>query len=107
LIAVRLSDGERLWATTAPTAGADVRRPGHGTAFLVKHSDRFYLMSEVGDLIIAKLSAKGYDEVSRFHVLEPTNDSFGRAVVWSHPAFARRSVYARNDKELVCVDVSR
>jgi hypothetical protein len=39
-------------------------------------------------------------------VLEPTNDTFGRNVVWSHPAFANRCVYARNDKELVCVDLS-
>jgi hypothetical protein len=26
-------------------------------------------------------------------------------VVWSHPAFARRCLFARNDKELVCVDL--
>ena len=106
LIAARLNDGERLWATTAPTAGVEVRRPNHGTAFLVKQTDCYYLMSETGDLIIAQLSAAGYEEVSRFHVLEATGDSFGRPVVWSHPAMARRCVYARNDKEVVCVDVS-
>jgi hypothetical protein len=27
-------------------------------------------------------------------------------VVWSHPAFANRCVYARNDKELVCVSLA-
>jgi hypothetical protein len=30
----------------------------------------------------------------------------GKAVVWSHPAFAHRCVFARNDKELVCVDLA-
>jgi hypothetical protein len=24
-------------------------------------------------------------------------------VVWSHPAFARRCVFARNDREMVCL----
>jgi len=27
-------------------------------------------------------------------------------VLWSHPAFANRHVYARNDKELICVDLA-
>jgi hypothetical protein len=27
-------------------------------------------------------------------------------VVWSHPAFAHRSMYARNDKEIVCVSLA-
>ncbi|OHB69016.1 MAG: hypothetical protein A2V70_20530 [Planctomycetes bacterium RBG_13_63_9] len=32
--------------------------------------------------------------------------NLGRKVVWSHPAFANRSLYARNDKELVCVSLA-
>ena len=107
MIAARLSDGERLWETTAPTAGADVRRPGHGSAFMAKNDDRYYIVSETGDLIIAKLSAESYEEISRFHILQPTSDAFGRPVVWSHPAFAKRSVFARNDKELVRVDLAQ
>jgi hypothetical protein len=39
-------------------------------------------------------------------VLDPTNTAWGRDVVWSHPAFANRSVYARNDKEIVCVSLA-
>jgi hypothetical protein len=30
----------------------------------------------------------------------------GRMVVWSHPAFANRCVYARNDQEIVCVSLA-
>ncbi len=101
---VRMHNGERLWQTFKPTTGNG--RARYGTAFLVKHEDRFFLFSETGDLILAKLSARGYDELGRFHVLNPTNEAFRRSVVWSHPAFAEKSVFARNDKELVCVDLA-
>ena len=106
LMGVRLKDGERLWQTYEPTAGGK-RRVSHGTAFLVKHKDRYFLFNEKGDLILAKLSPKGYDEISRFHVLEPTNEAFRRNVVWSHPAFAEKCVFARNDKEIVCVNLAK
>jgi hypothetical protein len=29
----------------------------------------------------------------------------GRAVTWSHPAFAYRHIFARSDRELVCADL--
>lgn len=101
---VRLSDGERLWETFAPTTGKD--RGGHGTAFIVKNGDRFFLLSETGHLIIAKLSPKGYDEISRCKLLEPTSNAFGRTVLWSHPAYANRCIFARNDQELVCASLA-
>jgi len=104
LVCARMEDGERLWETFQPTSGD--RRASHGTAFLVKHADRFFLFSEKGDLILARLSPERYEELDRFHVLEPTNEAFGRDVVWSHPAFAHRCVFARNDKELVCVSLA-
>jgi outer membrane protein assembly factor BamB len=105
LMGVRLSDGERLWQTLEPTTGG-TRRERYGTAFLVKHQDRFFLFSETGDLILAQLSPQGYKELGRFRVLEPTSPTFGRNVVWSHPAFADKSVFARNDKELVRVSLA-
>ena len=55
----------------------------------------------------AKLSPKGYEELSRWKMLDPTGAYAGRAYVWSHPAFANRCVYARNDKELVCVSLAK
>ena len=106
LMAVRMKDGQRLWATLGPTIG-EGKRGRHGTAFIVRHQDRFFLMSETGDLILARLEPEGYEEISRFRVLEPTNEAFGRACVWSHPAFAMKSCFARNDKELVRVDLAR
>jgi outer membrane protein assembly factor BamB len=104
LIGARLADGERQWETFQPTTGK--RRAAHGTAFLVKQADRFFLFGEQGDLILARLTEDGYQELGRSHLLEPTNESFGRPVVWSHPAFAERCIFARNDKELICASLA-
>ena len=102
---LRADTGERLWETFAATTGDKPQRWGH--AFLIKNAARFFLFNETGDLIIANLSPKGYEEISRAHLLDPTNPDPGRPVVWSHPAFANRSVYARNDKEVVCVSLAK
>lgn len=60
-----------------------------------------------GHLILARLTPEQYQELSRTHLLDPTNPDPGRPVVWSHPAFANRSVYARNDREIVCASLRR
>lgn len=101
---VKLETGERLWETFAPTTGG--KASPHGTAFLVKNGDRFFLMSETGHLVIARLSPKGYDEISRAKLLEPTGKALGGPRLWSHPAFAQKCVFARNDKEIVCVSLA-
>lgn len=105
LVGARVANGKRMWETFQPTTGD--RKASHGTAYIVKHGNRFFLFNETGDLILARMSVKGYVELGRFHVLEPTNEAFGRAVVWSHPAFAEKCVFARNDKRLVCVNLAK
>lgn len=104
---LKLDTGEHLWTTFKPTTGN--RRLNSGTAFIVKNGDRFFLLSEVGDLIIAKLSPKGYEEISRTKLIDTTHPGMGqgRTVVWSHPAFAEKCVFARNDKELICVSLAK
>ena len=107
--AVSTKDGTRLWTTTTPSLDKNARsRSRQGTAFLVYHelNDQYWLFSETGDLILAELSAEGYKELGRQPLLEPTNGAWGRKVVWTHPAFAGRSVFVRNDKELIRVDLS-
>jgi hypothetical protein len=52
------------------------------------------------------LTPRGYDEISRANILSPTNNMPGRAVVWTHPAFANRCVYARNDREIIRVSLA-
>ncbi|QDU10795.1 PQQ-binding-like beta-propeller repeat protein [Gimesia aquarii] len=104
-VAANLKDGKRIWSTKKITNAG--RRDRHATAFIVKHNDKYFLFTEKGDLILADLSPTGYKEIDRFHVLEPTNEAFGRSVVWSHPAFASKSLFARNDKELVRVNLEK
>lgn len=104
IIAVELKTGKRLWESQKHLDG---KRKAHGTSFLVRHADRFFLFNELGELIIAKMTPTGYDEISRAEILEPTNTCFGRKVVWSAPAFAQKCAFVRNDKELVCVTLGK
>jgi hypothetical protein len=94
--------GERVWESLEAT--------GSGrwwNAFLIPQGNRYFLHNEQGDLIIAKLSRAGYEEVSRARLVEPTRPVQRRMTIWSHPAFAMKSVFARNDKELVRVNLAK
>lgn len=111
LMGVQMEDGKRLWETRAPCLKKEIaeraRVPGYGTAFLVYHpgNKQFWILGEMGDLIIAELSRKGYREIDRAHVMDPTNSSGSREVLWSVPAFAMKSAFVRNDEELIRVDL--
>lgn len=94
--------GKRIWETFAAT-GND----RWWNAFLIPNGDRVFLHNEQGDLIIAKLSPKGYEELSRAKLVEPTRPVNRRMTIWSHPAFAMKSVFARNDKEIVRVNLAK
>lgn len=104
ICAMELQTGKVLWSNF--DLMPERRRVHSGTVFAVKQADRFFLMTDSGELVIARMSPERYEEVSRVQLLEPTGDAMGRAVVWSHPAFANRCVYARNDKEIVCVSLA-
>ncbi len=98
---LELSQGNRVWETLEATGEAR-----WSNAFLIRHEDRFFLFNEHGDLILASLRPDGYHELSRLKLLEPTLTMQRRQVVWSHPAFAGRCVFARNDREIVCMDLA-
>ncbi|MBS0207037.1 MAG: PQQ-like beta-propeller repeat protein [Planctomycetes bacterium] len=99
-----IKSGDRLWSTYEATSGQMAR---WGTAFIVRLENRYVLFNEQGDLILARLTPQGYSEQGRAHLLEPTGPAQRRKVVWSHPAFANRNVYARNDEELVSVSLAK
>ncbi len=110
--------GKRVWETMAatrerldgamkpenPKPRADDR---WGNAFLVPQGDRTVLFNEHGDLILARLTSAGYDEIDRARVIDADDPMPGRKVVWSHPAFAHRSAYVRNNTEIVCVSLAK
>ncbi|MHC4249631.1 MAG: outer membrane protein assembly factor BamB family protein [Planctomycetota bacterium] len=98
-----LATGKRVWETKRVLGDA---RVWIGNVFTVKQGDRYFLATETGDLVIARLSPDGYDEIDRARVMERTNVTGGKPIWWSHPAFANRSVYVRNDEELRCYSLA-
>ncbi len=109
LFAVEASTGERLWQTFEATRPQEKRKVSHGTGFITRigQTDRYFIMNEVGDLVMAKMTPGKFESLGRFHVLQPTGEAFGRAVVWSHPAYAAKTMFARNDEEIVAVDLAK
>lgn len=105
---LKLESGERVWMTLEVTGKQTKPVERWANAFIVPQGDRYFLFNEKGDLIIARLTPQGYTEIDRAHIIEPTGmvGSPRRKVVWSHPAFANRSVYVRNDREIVCVSLA-
>ena len=104
LRAMRIPEGDFAWRGGGPLGA---RPQGSGTAFITRHRDRFFLFTETGDLVIAKLTPAGYEELSRAHLIEPTNVAFGRPVVWCAPAYANRSIIVRNDAEIIRVSLAK
>jgi hypothetical protein len=98
---VEPATGERLWTTGAVLGGM----PNSGTFFLVKTPQHWVLFTERGELILAHLTRAGYKEISRAKIIEPTQP-WRQKVVWNHPAFAGKSVFVRNDRELICVSLA-
>jgi len=98
--------GKRVWESLKPIALEEPAR--WGTVFVTPHEDRNFLFTEQGDLVIAKLSSKGYEEIDRAHVIEPNGlDLRQRDIVWSHPAYARKCAFIRNDTEVLCVSLAK
>lgn len=95
--------GQQLWETYEAIGG---KKTDCGTAFLVPQGDRFVIFNDQGDLILAEMTPEKYREIDRARILEPMKTLRGRDAVWSHPAFARQCVFARNDKELVCISLA-
>ncbi|MCY4659355.1 MAG: PQQ-like beta-propeller repeat protein [Acidobacteria bacterium] len=98
------TSGERLWQSDRMNA-----QDRWATAYFVRNGDRHFVVNDSGDLIIARFTPEGYEEIDRTLLLTPTTRTRGgasgrwndRAVLWSHPAFANGHVIARNDAEVV------
>lgn len=95
--------GDRLWEDTTV-----VPLDRWANAHMVRNGDRVWFFNEKGELIVGRVSPQGYQEISRSRLIKPTRGQYdGRGgVCWSHPAFAYRHVFARNDEELVCADLT-
>ncbi len=103
---LRLSTGERVWETQAVTR----EKARNASAFVVRHGDHYFINNDRGELIIARFSPVGYEELSRTQLIRPTSKPGTRrelgAVNWSHPAYAGRHIFARNDEEIICASLA-
>ena len=100
---LELLTGDRLWESLEP-----VPSDRWSNIHMVRNEDKVWMFNERGELIISRLSPKGFEEISRAKIIEPTEGQLSRrgGVCWSHPAFANKRIYARNDNELICVDLA-
>jgi hypothetical protein len=75
---------------------------------MVRNGRRTWMFNERGELLIGELSPQGFHEISRAKLLEPTTEQLRQrnGVCWSHPAYANKHIYARNDRELVCASLA-
>lgn len=105
MYAAELPSGKRVWEEMGPVGGDKPK--GSETAFPVQNGDRFFFFAETGHLAIGRLTPKGYEEIDRAKVIEPTNTALGRKVVWCAPAYAGKKMFVRNDREIICVDLAR
>jgi outer membrane protein assembly factor BamB len=94
LTCFELKSGKKLWDDGNRLTPRS-RNPQANLVWLGDTS-RVIALNAEGELILASLSPEGYDEQSRTRILGPT---------WAHPAFAGRRVVARDDKEIVCVEL--
>ena len=97
-------NGDRIWEDLTA-----VRKARWSNIHFIQNSDRVWMFNEHGELLITELSPEGLNVISRAKLIEPTLDQLNRrgGVTWAHPAFAYKHVFARNDKELVCADLSK
>lgn len=98
---------ERIWETLEVTK----ERARWASGFIVRHGDRYFINNDRGELIIARLSPAGYQEISRTKLIEPTSRPGNRrelgVINWSHPAYANKHIFARNDKEILCASLEK
>lgn len=100
--------GKLVWETQALTK----ERVMYVSAYFVRHGDRYFINNDRGELIIAKLSPKGYEEISRTPLIAPTHPQIrrreaGLVAHWTQPAYANRHLVTRNDNEIISVSLEK
>lgn len=101
---LNLLTGDRVWESLDATP-----KERWGTIHFVENDGRVWMFNELGELIISELSPGGFKEISRAKLISPTRDQLPSrrgGVCWSHPAYANKCVFARNDEEIVCASLA-
>ena len=87
LTCFKLKTGEILWNDDNKMT-PKARNP-HASFVWINDDDRILSLNSDGQLILARINPKGYEEQSRTRVID--------GQVWSHPAFADKYLFVKND----------
>jgi outer membrane protein assembly factor BamB len=98
---LQVATGDRVWESLEL-----LPKERWGVIHMVRNHDKVWMFTEKGELAITSVSPAGLQVLSRAKLIEPTKDQHPRGVVWTHPAFANRCIYIRNDQELVCASLA-
>jgi outer membrane protein assembly factor BamB len=100
---LELLTGDRVWENLQA-----VPRNRWANIHMVQNGETTWMFNEKGELIISELKPDGFHEISRTKIIEPTGQELAQrgGVCWAHPAFANKHIFARNDKELICLSLA-
>jgi outer membrane protein assembly factor BamB len=100
---LRADNGDRVWEDLTATPKAR-----WSNIHMVTRGDDVWMFNERGELLIGRVSPKGFTEIDRTKLIDPTEEQLRMrgGVCWSHPAFANRHIFVRNDQELAAFDLS-
>jgi len=101
LVCLDARTGKPVWDTDKVTGKAQ-----GATIHLTPNGGTFLIFTDQGNLIRARLSADGYKELSRTHLVDPTYRFAGRNLVWPPPAYANGHIFVHNGAELVCASLA-
>jgi len=104
LVCMVADTGRQIWETDKVT------RPKEGRTacmHMTVNGSSVFIYNELGELILADLSPKGYEEICRTTLVVPTYGFGGKKLTWAAPAFANGHVFARNEKEILCAALRR
>ncbi len=99
-----LATGDRQWESYAL---GDGKKGLFNQAFLVEQAGRYWVWNDQGELILVRLSPQRLDILSRAKLLDTVEHTRGRDVLWCPPAFANRSLYVHNGRDLIAVSLAR
>ena len=101
LVCLEADTGREVWRTNSVTdlkPGASVHITPTGNSAL--------LFTDRGELLQARLSPAGYQELARATLVAPVTPFGGRNVAWAPPAFANGCAFVRTARELVCASLA-
>ena len=101
LVCLEAATGTQVWQTNSVT---DLK--GGASIHMTANGDGVFLFTDKGDLIRAKLASRGFREISRARLLEPTTPFGDRKCAWAAPAYANGHIFARSEKEVTCASLA-